>query len=64
MRLQTCDKLSVCQFFDSFVSSSQFDIVVTSFHNLSATLLTEASFQHVLVDQSLCRLSCFGMCTW
>ena len=54
------DKLWVCQFLDIIVSSLQFDSVVKSLDNLSATLLTEASFQHVLIDHVLCQVSfCF-----
>ena len=50
-------KLWVCQFLGKIERSSQFYIVVRSLDNLSATLLQETSFQHVLVYHALCQIS-------
>ena len=60
MSMSSDDKLWVCQFKDMFVSSSQFDSMVRSLDSLSATLMNEASFQHVLTDHALCPMTfCF-----
>ena len=50
-------KLWVCQSLDVFVSSTHFDSVVGNLGNLNETLLSEASFQHVLFDYALCQVS-------
>ena len=47
------DKLLVCQFMESSVSSSQFGFAGRSLGNLSASLVSETAFQHVPGDQVL-----------